>query len=518
MHFKSFIEQFFLPELRSFLNKWPVILGVIGVMTLALWSIGFSQGSSDFLASKMDSPFIRFLNINLPLSIPDHPNYRAELKKGIRDTARMNNFSVETAQFVPTGVVSLLNIENENTVRTRIRMISPDSNRRLYNFLFRNPSNKDLLLTTEKLVRLDQEPWSIVVSQELLNDLGYPEDNPPLYLNLISDRDRNDKAITHPLLIAGIVKQLPDKMGALLSPTAFYAATNRMEYYPFNTNLREYRITFSAFIQSEEPLSTVRTEIEKVIDPNEVRYQLSENKSHYRRGFDLRIDYLESENPKGLYNQLEELPFFQETDNTLVLARAYERVSLGSLKDARNDYLVLEFNELDSVPKAADYLQSNFDLTANLNDIESAKNFSVFNKLSTVLSALLTIFTIIILIYIVSKTIIEHINQNKASLGTLKAFGLSNFIITLVYSGVALIIVLIVFISGFVLAALIGYFLTDNLMHQFLGLALDGKHLFRLEFNLLYVGAFLILPLLIILRLVYKRLDGTTPGDLIYGR
>lgn len=509
MHFKSFFEQFFLPELRSFLRKWTMILGVIAIMSLALWSIGFSAGSSSFLEERMDSPFIRFLSVNLPNFIDGQANYQERLEVEYSKDQTLERYGINESHFVPTGRINFLGDENK-VFRTRIRVIEPGT--RLYQFLFRD--NRALLLTKEKLIRMDESPWSAVVSKELLLKLGYDPQEPPLFLEHVPIYDE-ERLIKVPILIAGIVEQLPDKMGAFFSKEAFYSITNRTEYSPFDPDLDLYERSLTAFIASEGAKEELQQKLDEILKDFQLNIRLEKSKASYAEGYDLSINSLDASKRQAVEKALKNA---KDLKSKVVITYPYDRVNRGSITSDYKDFMVMEFAELDSVPVVADQLQNNYDLNVNLNDVESARNFSVFNKMSTILSAILTIFTILIIIYIVSKTIIEHIDQHKASLGTLKAFGLSNLTITAVYSGVALIIVMLVFGSGFLIAYAIGNGLNPWILNHILDLKSIDDPLFLLEFNLLYLSVFLILPLLIILILVYNKLSGTTPGDLIYGR
>ncbi|PTM04332.1 MAG: hypothetical protein DA405_07655 [Bacteroidetes bacterium] len=508
MHFKSFFQQFFIPELRSFLVKLGMILGVISIMFLSLWSIGFSEGTSRFLKERMDSPFIKFLSVNLPGSIENRPNYQGELREEFSNEELLKSFGIKETHFVPTGRINFQDLGG-GVMRTRVRPIDPETH--LYRFLFRE--NKDLILTKEKLIRMEDSEWSAVVSKDLLISLGYDIDNPPLYINHVPYY-RNEKPVVVPILIAGIADKLPDKMGAFFTEKAFYAITNRFEYSPFDDLLPQYQNNVSAFIGTSKSEKEIRNLLEGCL--GDKKFDLEIDKGVYTAGYKVQVEFFDENEKPAIVSAMANC--FSSDEYRYFTYLPFDRVNRGELRINNNDYFVLEFNQLDSVPRLANYLQVEYDLAVNLNDVESAKNFSVFNKISSFLSVILTLFTITIIIYIISKTIVEHIDRNKASLGTLKAFGLSNYTITLVYSGVAMIIVTAVFVTGFLFAFLLGEFINEYLITNGLNLDDPTETLFALELKLLYIFSFMLLPVIIIWILVYRKLKGTTPGDLIYGR
>ena len=142
------------------------------------------------------------------------------------------------------------------------------------------------------------------------------------------------------------------------------------------------------------------------------------------------------------------------------------------------------------------------------------KNLKLFERIIEILYYALMIFTITSIIFFITNTLISHLNANKKSLGTLKAFGLSNSYIVGLYSLISFFIIGVTFI--------VAYFCSDILGQYILGLYLEYMGInqftyFPLDWYVL-IPLMVFVPLLIILRKVFVYLNNVTPGDLIYER
>lgn len=509
MHIPSFIKAFFIPELRAIVSKTLMIIGTVLVMSLALWSIGFSNGASEFLKDKMDSPFIKFLSIEIPNSkYIEIEDLRGKLEAVLSDSINQKRFNYSSYGFVPTHYPNFIAPSGKEH-RAKVRPIEPNS--ALYKFLFRN---KDLLLTN-KLVRMDDSPWSIVVSENLLASLNIEMDECPPFLDYFVKYDENREPITIPLPIAAIVKQLPDQNDAFIAPRAYYSAAQQYEFTPFDPTNVEYERNLKLFIETDLALSKIEDIIGKCGLEHDISIQ--KNVENFKNGFYLKSRFLSRIKKEEFLASLRNC-LTSEKDIGVHEIFDYDLVSKGQLRKVREDNIIVNFNDLDSVHVFAKHIYNKFKINANMNDIESGKNFNIFNKITKVLSAVLTLFAIAIIVYIISRSILEHIDRNSANLGTLKAYGLSNTNITLVFTSIALIIILVVFILGYIIALIVGELMGSFIFSYFFDLQEISGGIFSLNLTLLLFTWFIILPYVIIAYVVNNKIKDKTPGDLIYGR
>ncbi|GEM_PF-1507867 len=510
MERKSFISIFFLPELKSFTKKTGLFLGIVAVMFLALWSMGFSEGSSDLLAKRMDSPFIRFLSITIP-SQKAQQSFFDKINREFASDKLKENYQINSHYFVPIGYLSFASTDNK-VVRARVRLIDP--NRGLYSYLFRNEKS-NLLLTQNKLVRLEDAPWSCIVSSEFLSELGYDiTDAYPTEVMYVETYDGTNVS-TLPIAISGVSINLPDKANILFAPKAFYNITNKYEVSAFRSSFQEYRYSIKGFVATKNLMENVEAILAGMSINS--KWSIEKNIDRHQVGFDIRASF-SSEVEKNKAQQSLEAIFNQLDDYSLTFTLPYEDVYIGELGETNDDFLVVEMTNLDSISSFSEFMAREFELEVDLNDIESARNFSVFSNISAILSLVLTLFSITIIIYIISKTIIDHIDRNAASLGTLKAFGLSNGNIIAVYSSIALITILAVFTLSFLLAYTLGKSICTLFFGEELVQGVISTDLFTLDLEWKYPFIFIFIPLIVIAGLIQSKIKGRTPGDLIYGR
>lgn len=507
MHLPSFIKIFFAPELRSFLKRFGLLLGIIGVMFMALWSMGFSAGSKELLAKRMDSPFIRYLSLTIP-SYKADDKFIGTLNNALSDDQFKERMLLTSHYFVPIGYLPFTG-DGTAAIRAKARLIDPQ--RSLYQFLFRD-AKSDLLLTKEKLVRLEDAPWACVVSVAFLAELGYDINTPfPTELHFVENSSGKTLS-TVPIPIAAVCASLPDKADVLFSPLAFYNITNRYEKSAYRSYHEEYQTSVLAFLRTALDVEFVQEKLRQ--NQLEHTFKIVKNIDRHAKGYELHGLFSSRKEAEEAQTHLAQA--FREIE--VSYSFPFDKVYIGERGATRDDFLVLEMASLDSIPALSSYLESAFELEVELNDVESAKNFNIFNSISTMLSIVLSLFTVIIIVYIISKTIIEHIDRNAASLGTLKAFGLSNRDILLVYAGIALLINLAVFLISFLLAKVSGSALCILFFGNELVQGINSKDLFALQIGAWHVIMFVMLPLGIITQMIHQKIKRKTPGDLIYGR
>ena len=63
---KTFIKVFVINEFSTVVSGGRKFFVLILVSIIALWSIGFSAGTGQYLKRKMDSPFVKFLTVDIP--------------------------------------------------------------------------------------------------------------------------------------------------------------------------------------------------------------------------------------------------------------------------------------------------------------------------------------------------------------------------------------------------------------------------------------------------------------------
>ena len=156
-------------------------------------------------------------------------------------------------------------------------------------------------------------------------------------------------------------------------------------------------------------------------------------------------------------------------------------------------------------------------LKIDLSIINSKNNFDVIKNLVKFLSMAIKILSFFSIFLFLWNLIMNHIDSNKKNLGTLKAFGLSNFNIVGIYSFISL---AMIFIS-LTFSYLLSIFLGNNIIYAIINL-MDLDNLIEMKFmsesiiNLFTI--FIAAPAIFLVVSIYLKLKAQTPGDLIYER
>ena len=191
----------------------------------------------------------------------------------------------------------------------------------------------------------------------------------------------------------------------------------------------------------------------------------------------------------------------------------FDQYNYGDWSELLRDKLIIVSNEETKLNELNKYLEDGHKLSIDLRSIKNKEYFNIFDNVSRILSYTIIGLSIITIILFISNLIINHIKANAKNIGTLKAFGLSNRLINLMYGGISLFFVLSSTIIAIIISELVGYIIING--------TLKNKFSY-LNFELIPITDILmfmvVLPVaIIVLRLNYS-LKGKTPGDMIYER
>jgi hypothetical protein len=501
MHILSFIKIFALPELKSILKRIWLLLFLLIVIVAALWSIGFSNGTLSFLKAKMDNPFIKFVSIVVPYNYNDKNDFKGDLN----DSSIKLHYSYINYNLVPTWYPNFKGI-NEKEPSGYIRMINTDDE--IYKFIM---SDSNMLLTPNA-VSIKDANWSCIVTESYLKKLGYDEFNNIPFINYILPGN-GDTDIYVPIAVAAIVKQLPDNHDLFVGEDLFFSIRGDFgSNNPLEITKDEHKSYVSAFIQTDEDEETISRKLKELSLSN---YRITSVRPSYVNGVVIKSTILNS-------NADDDFNLLKSKLNDYTVLRYYDysaAVGISSIRpDIDPDKLIINFSSLDSVRSFQSYLLEKHKLKIDLNTVEAKENFNFFDKISSILSLILSSFSILLIIYVITSMMFEHIEKNKKNLGTLKAFGLSNSSITILYSMIALVVISIIFILGYLIAKLLGGVISNFVLHLYqLNISKDSS-IFILNFDIKLVSWFIVFPLVSTAIFITLKLRNKTPGDLIYER
>ena len=497
MKWKELVKVFAIPEFQTLIKDRIKLFLLVFTLSIALFSIGFSDGATDYLKIKMDNPFVKFVYVNVPPNIDVNLVILPELKSS-EIKAR---YGYSATNMISTRNVEFLGINGETpTCRTQLVTDSDE----MYNYLL----SQSELMVSSKIIPLTDRNFSCIVTKKYLNKLGYSTFDSLAYINYRFWSDGPDTYC--PIPIAGIVTELPDNMDLWITTSFFETVKATSGYDPslLDVNSDNHLGSMCYFIPTdlgEEELKNTLKENElsqlmplyvsqSFVDGWVVKLNSIEEKSriestlshlfgnHVIRCYDL----------KGNFKQPDELPLNDPTK------------------------MVIVFSSLDSVGSFKDYLYDKHELLLDMNTVESKHNFNIISEISRILSLVLSILSLISISYVLTSMIYAHIEKNKKNLGTLKAFGLTNRTITLIYTSISTIIIIMIFLVSIVIVSLFGQILTSLLIS--LPETSVKVNLFSLPLNFKTILGFIVIPTLIVVISIYLRIKNKTPGDLIYER
>lgn len=491
MQIGSFIKVFIIPEFRALTsNKWKLLLLLVVIIT-SFWGIGFSSAIQFYLKKKMDNPFVRFITVTV--------TREANLENLTKDLVKSENQKHYRFNNYTKIYTSIPNFQSTSIKQPDAYIRAVDKQDSLFHFLF---NESDIMISRSPVdITNNETSWGIIVTEDYLRKLGYNDLNVS-YINYIKP-DSVDQIV--PLPVAAVVKQLPDYLNGIVSDKLLMAINGGFEDNPLDLSIHKSELCFFIATESVDLLK------EKIKSEYSDDIEFLENECQVNG---LRC-LLQTENPEY---ELEQIKTKFKNDSIIRTYNFNDRV-MPQIYLGDPSFLSIPFNSLDSIPSFQKYIEENHNhVRIDMNTVEAKNNFNFFDKISNLLSVLLTIFGSVLLITITLNTVLNHIDQNKTNLGTLKAFGMSNLSVTLVYTSISAMLIFIITSIGYFTSFLLGN-LIANIVASIKGMAVDpGTDLFILHIDGFLIFNFLILPVITVSVFIYFKLFNKTPGDLIYER
>ena len=548
MNNKAFFKEFTLSELKSIFQegRFKIIVLLI-ILFISFVVIGIGRASQVYLKEKMQDPFIKFIDLTNPMIQSKYAKNKMT-KDGLKDDLWcwpktgdpqiISKWTVSEESCLSEGHLvatwaEKYHFQGPTEIKEESdyfgnsgwlgRKVLPemfkisvvDTTDVFYKKLKNAPASDSLLYTND--INLPMNSFGCIVTKKLIDSLKISIDSrmrncnqDPQYLEYWLP----DKEIYIPIKIEGVVNKLRNKSDILISPYVYWGlqAKNYFNLTDSTYYLKYFVTNLSGFEKSPKwrqiknmgfeldgTLSRVSSGIIKMTkktmidstDLNYIKEFQSENKINMLRLYDLDNEYK-------------------------IATKEILSVSEG---DIEPDYLTVLLDSLDTAESFSNMIENIYKIETDNTVIENKKNFSFFDKLINILSKSLIFFSVLSIIFFMTNILLTHIENNKKSLGTLKAFGLPSSNIIFTYSLITLIIVSLCFIMSYGASILVG----DIILDQYATLIKDSSGYFsKMKFTALSfslnVSLFIILPTVIICYFIFSYLFNVTPGDLIYNR
>ena len=499
---KQFFKKFAKPELKYIAGKrYSNLIMLSVILSLSMMAIGLGEGAISYLDKKMNNPFVSFVNVKIPMG----NHYTIDQMEKLHDKSNPNIslydfYGFKQPYAVYDNYANFTNLDLNITKNAKVRKGSEFDP--VYDFILKEDKNA---------IRnnFDFDGWGCVVSLDYLtkkNKLRFDDKNSS-FLNLRKSVNGEHTHFSVP--IQGFVKSFPDDIDVLLGRKLFKALDDpdfwtSLEYQDSNrTSYLQY------YVFNNDTLKNYLVEN----DFKEIEY----DDIIHEGGKMFKLDNLTLNQRTQIINKLPDIAnSFNVLDFNLV---NLPRVKLKLIPEL---YVFEFYDKLDRISDFNVFLKKKTihdgkSLEIDMRIIESKKNFDLFNKLANLLSLALIFFSIFSIVLYITNLIVSHISKNKKNLGTLKAFGLSNNNIILIYSLISIALITISFVISFLVSALIGPVIVPLVANYFkIG---DASSLSYISYPIYILASFfIVLPSITIYLKLWWELRKSTPGDLIYGR
>jgi ABC-type antimicrobial peptide transport system permease subunit len=493
----KFFIRFTLAEFKSVAgSKFQNVLVLTVILSISILTVVFSQALQDYLQKKMDSPFVKFINVDNVENFSEIGTKKTSLYD-LNEKSVLNIYQINQLFGVRTGYVSFKHNRSDRAVNSiKYRIADKDP---FCDFIFNSTAPEILnnFLTDRKLARSlisNDSAWGVVVSKSLLDRLNYKA-NEYDYIDLVYPTFDGQKTTLHfvPLPVIGVVSQLPDKVDVLVPKQLGIAIRNR-------------GIT-------EHPLLTKESHQQSYL-----RLRCLSNQKSYleKSGFQII-----STSGKFVIAEKGNMDSLQIANFNYGPLEDVQRVYKFSMVDTTytDDFekITVFFNSLDSVRAYQTFLFDN-KYYLDIDVVQSKENYNKLNKTINVILLGLTFFSMYCIVLFTSNKISSHINKNKKNLGTLKSFGMSNSEIIAVYFSISALLISISGLFAIIFSRLISSTMTHTLMNL-MRITEVNEHLSDIRFvPFSYCLLFLIITFTFVYLNISNALRGKTPGDLIYNR
>ena len=519
----KFFKKIAIPELKHISGRRYSNLMVLSlILILSMIAIGLGKGAISYLDKKMNNPFVSFVNVKIPYT----SNFTIEKMTGIHnennpDTAFHDYYGFKKSNDDTIRPYPVFNgYKNFYNQTSDIKVIARIKKGAKYDPVY------DYILKIDKVTKnnnFEYDGWGCVVSLDyLLNDdkLSYSEKNIPF---ISFGKEINGKLEFFSIPVQGIVKSFPDEIDILVGEKLFYALEDEWDFWASlvlsDPNKNSY---LQYYVNSNDELEQYLIDNKFIeIDYDEILYDKGkmfkrDNLNSYQR------DVILARLPDLVCKHIQKDETEYSTQSHKILD--YDLVNLPRKQTIQGEFFVFEFlnDRFDGISNFNDFLKKNTlhdkrTLSIDMRIIENKRNFDLFNKLALLLSFALIFFSIFSIVLYITNLIVSHLSRNKKNLGTLKAFGLSNNNIVMIYSTISIALISSAFVISYFISLFIGPLIVPIIADYFNISDSASLHYISYSFSKL-VALFIALPSVFIYFKLRRELINSTPGDLIYGR
>jgi len=512
-----------------------VILAFIFFFTFL--SIGFANGSLEYLNQKMNSAFVNWISITIPSSIDD-PNEIIEINDRINNAGNKSAYNYDRVSEYHKNFESFYDSTKGYALTAKGRTVDIDFDSK---FLIEDVLNEANYISGSKLGFRSNNDIGLIVTDEFLKEFGYPKDAQFILLsNYLKDEVTGNMENEYvPIPIRSVVNTLPNKL-YFIYPVGFFYATGHPEAVVFSEKVNKKFLTIFIETQKQDELPAIRSAFEQAID--KIRYATEGNQIidkpslsnadadtfGYKPGYTIELEFYPEVRDYRVMDSVWDI--VRKAPSLMPYSTNMNRVF--SFNDANfeptevmPDQISVYFKDLTNVEEFAGFVDSfNEDDSRNANRIEveqntvkEKKNFLFLSNVTGVISLILILFATASIGLFVYNLVKTHLNKVKMNLGTFKAIGLSDRESIRIYFIIILLFMMLGTLIGFVSSYSAGWTINKILLHSVKS-DTDMSYFSLFHKNTFAAFFIVLVSALLISFFTIRRILSKSPGDLIYNR
>ncbi|HKR04604.1 MAG TPA: ABC transporter permease, partial [Bacteroidia bacterium] len=499
------------------------------IISITFLAIGFANGALNYLQKKINDPFVNWFTIKLP-----GPKSSSAVVNNILDTLNSdeikNNYLIKSATKYKETPLFFFPANKNVSEYSKGRLMSVDDPIGLDLF------NEDNRISGDTNFNCERD-MGIVITRKLLERLGYSKDAKIIYF------DNNDKNISKalsenykvPIPIRAVIKSIPNRNNFII--TNFFHdsyMTDRLCIFDFKEQSKSIIIYTGENKESAKLLSEEIKRNLKNLTPefttDDLTIDIDKCEEIIGRGFAVSVSFNtrpeEAEVAENLYEKITTLPYYVKNKGKFFRVFNYN-IAPEQPDNTIYDYLSINFKNLDKIEDFSKYINISLNegdikdennmIDVDAGAVKEKKNFNYISKMTWLIAALLTVFSILAISLFISNLLKTHLHKVKMNIGTYKAFGLSDKESKNIYLQIMMRFIILGLAISFATAFLLGKFI--GLMFE-TSLNIDDKPEY---FRLFDVQTFVLLGIIILVTIFVSyfninKILSKTPGDLIYNR
>jgi len=485
----SFEQLFQSKELSYIFGKRRINLFSLGLISfLALIAVGHAVGSYRVLEQKMNDPYTKWLKVPVPAR---ECKEAQKLNDLFSKPDVSTELGIDTVLNYSINFIRALNLDDLERYLVRYRTITPSED-----LLSHILSDKNTIISYSEEVQPSENNCWMILTKEQADLLDIKKETRHIILNA-------EDGVNLRIPILAIVKDLPDVVDGIMCEhlhTRLYEIpwpeTKFITSSGNNTGRLMPATDYVEFVSIASKIKGFESLDSNLIVINEEQW--IEAKIWFKEN--LRSSTLDSINVALSDSLVGGVPITE-----------YECYSSNWIEPKCHYYMSLMLGDLKKVRGIKKVTDDKFpSLEISLNQIINKENFATISFVTLLLTGLIVFLLGLSTILFLNSILSAYLNKVSRSIGSLKAFGLSDEIVTRSYIFVILKFVICSFLVG-VFFSSIYYFIFK----------LISRNPDLLNILNPYVVLTLVVLLVISIFVSLRKVNSTlkkTPGDLIYNR